>query len=95
MWAFDLRIFSTGTAAAVIAATALAAFYVLLITTFVKSRSVRLIGGVGKPTASGDAQLPKSKSPADSRPDGCEDSERTTRRDKVPDKVPGKVAEGP
>ena len=67
VWAFDLRIFATGTAAVAIAASALAAFFVFLITTFVKSRSVRIIGSLGDPTAAGDAQSAESDSPACSR----------------------------
>eukprot|EP00752_Nemacystus_decipiens_P017717 g15885.t1 len=72
VWAFDLRIFATGTAAIAIAASALAAFYMFLVTTFVKSRSVRVVGGLRGSTATGDVPSPESDGPAGSRRVGFE-----------------------
>lgn len=83
VWAFDLRIFTTGTAAVAIAASALAAFYVFLITTFIKSRSVRIIGGLGQSTTTGDAQRPESESPAVSQPGSFEDPKPEPRKEMV------------
>ena len=59
-WAFDLRIFATGTAAVAVAASALLMVCVFLITALVKSRSVRIIGGLDQPVAAGGGGRPPS-----------------------------------
>lgn len=58
--------FTTGTAAVAMAASALVTLSIFLVTTWVKSRQVRVIGGLRQPTASGDVRSPASASPAGS-----------------------------
>lgn len=78
-WALEVRTFATGTAAITIAASVLATFCIFLVTTRVKSRHVRIIGGLGQQTAAGDAQPPISDSPAGSRSGGFKGSKTGDR----------------
>lgn len=88
VWAFDLRRFATGTAAVAIAASALATFSVLLFTTFViRTRSVRIIGSLRQPTATGDARPPNSDSPADCQPGSLEDSQPGRKKGTISENV--------
>lgn len=71
VWAFDLRIFATGTAAVAVAVSALITLCIFLMSTCIKSRSVRIIDGLGGATAAADVQSP-TRGPAGSPADDLE-----------------------
>ena len=52
-WNFDLRVHKTGTLAVAIAIWAVAGISLFVITTLIKSRHVRIIGGLGERSATG------------------------------------------
>lgn len=73
-WASDLRLFTTGTAAVAVAASAVAMLSLFLITMFVKSRPVRIIGDLGRQQkATTDARSPEMDNPIGSRIGSFED----------------------